>query len=65
MKKTYRILTGKSTSETLAQAAESLLAVQAWASQGLEQLAAEAGLLILNGLLSAEITQKLGRRGQQ
>jgi transposase-like protein len=65
MQKTYRILTGKSTSETLAQAAESLLAVQAWASQGLEQLAAEAGLLILNGLLSAEITQKLGRRGQQ
>ena len=65
MKKRYRILTGKSTSETLAHATEKLLEVQAWAHQGLEQLALEAGLLILNGLLSAEITQKLGHRGQK
>ncbi len=65
MKKRYRILTGKVTPETMAQAMEKLMEVQAWANQGLEQLATEAGLLILNGLLSSEITQKLGARGQQ
>ena len=65
MKKSYRILTGKVTPETMATATEKLLEVQAWTSQGLEQLAAEAGLLILNGLLSSEIAQKLGPRGQQ
>lgn len=65
MKQSYRILTGKATPQTLARARQQLVEVQAWASEGLEQLATEAGLLILNGLLSAEITQKLGERGQQ
>ncbi|NJK92070.1 MAG: IS256 family transposase [Blastochloris sp.] len=39
--------------------------MKAWTQQGLEQLATQAGLMILDGLLSEEITQKLGEPGQQ
>jgi hypothetical protein len=51
----YRILTGKVTSETLSLAQQKLLGAQEWLSASLETLSAQAGLLIMDALLSAKI----------
>jgi putative transposase len=63
--KKYQLLTGKVSSETLSEAQQKLLGAQEWLSESLETLSAQAGLLVMDALLSAEIAQKLGQRGKQ
>jgi transposase-like protein len=65
MKKKYRILSGKVTPESLSEGQKRLMGVENWAKEGLEKLAAEAGMLILDGIMSEEIARKLGKRGEQ
>jgi putative transposase len=63
--KKYQILTGKVTTQTLSLAHQKLLQAQEWASESLESISVQTGLLVIDALLSAEISHKLGKRGQQ
>lgn len=63
--KKYRILSGKVTPEVLAEGQKRLMEVESWAKKGLENLAVEAGLMILDGIMSEEIAGKLGTWGEQ
>jgi hypothetical protein len=65
MKRSYRILTGKATSKSVAEQAAGLAALQGWAKHSLEQLSATMGLKMLDLMLSAEIQERTGERGQQ
>jgi hypothetical protein len=65
MKRSYRILTGKATSKSEAEQAAGLAALQGRAKHSLEQLSATMGLKMLDLMLSAEIQERTGERGQQ